>query len=147
MPEPKPTLVCYFDTPAEIDDAREKLRDAGIKHFDAHTPFPVHGLDKAMGLKPTKLPWIVLACGTLGLTGALAMQWWMSGVDYPINISGKPAAAIQGFVPVGFELTILLSAFGCFFGLWGLTKLPKFYDPVMKHPSWHRATDDKFFVS
>lgn len=147
MPEPKPTLVCYFDTPAEIYHACEKLRDAGIKHFDAHTPFPVHGLEKAMGLKPTKLPWIVLASGTTGLVGGTLMQWWMAGVDYPINISGKPAAAFQAFVPLSFEVTILLSAFGCFYGLWALTKLPKFYDPVMKHPSWHRATDDKFFVS
>lgn len=147
MRDLKPTLVCYFDTPADLYHACEKLRDAGLKHFDAHTPFPIHGLEKAMGLKPSKLPWIVLAFGTLGLVGGTTMQWWMSGVDYPLNISGKPSAAFQAFVPLSFEVTILLSAFGCFFGLWGLNKLPKFYDPVMKHPSWQRATDDKFFIS
>lgn len=147
MRDQKSTLVCYFDTPADLFHACEKLRDAGLKHFDAHTPFPIHGLEKAMGLKPSKLPWIVLGCGTTGLVGGTLMQWWMAAVDYPINISGKPAFSFQAFVPISFELTILLSAFGCFFGMWGLNKLPKFYDPVMKHPSWQRATDDKFFVS
>lgn len=147
MPDQKPTLVCYFDTPADLYHACEALRDGGIRRFDAHTPFPIHGLEKAMGLKASKLPWIVLACGATGLIGATLMQWWMAGVDYRLNISGKPAAAFQAFVPISFELTILLSAFGCFFGMWGLNKLPKFYDPVMKHPSWPRATDDKFFIS
>lgn len=147
MRDQKTTLVCFFDTPAEIYQVCEKLRDAGIEKFDAHTPFPVHGLEKAMGLKPSKLPWIVLAFGTFGLVGGTTMQWWMSGVNYPLNISGKPAASFQGFVPLSFEFTILLAAIGCFFGLWALNKLPKFYDPVMKHPSWQRATDDKFFIS
>lgn len=143
----KPSLVCYFDTPAELYHACEGLRDAGYQKFDAHTPFPVHGLERAMGLPPSKLPWIVLACGLTGLIGAFVMQWWMQAVDYPFNISGKPAFSYQAYVPICFELTVLISAFGAFFGQWGLNKLPKLYDPVMKHPSWPRAMDDKFFIS
>jgi hypothetical protein len=140
-------IVCYFDTPAQLYSACEALRDAGYQHFDAHTPFPVHGLERAMGLRPTRLPWAILACGATGMASAILMQWWMSSVDYPLNISGKPAASFQAWVPIIFELTVLLSAFGCFFGLWIANRLPKFYDAVMKHPSFHRATDDRFFVS
>lgn len=140
-------IVGWFETPAELYAACESLRDAGVVHFDAHTPFPVHGLEKAMGLRPSRLPWIVLLCGLFGGTGGFAMQWWMSAVDYPQNISGKPAFSFQAFVPITFELTILFAAFGCFFGMWTMNRLPRFFDPVMQHPSFERATDDRFFVS
>ncbi len=140
-------VVCWFDTPAKIYHACEYLRDQGYRDFDAHTPFPVHGLEKAMGLKPTPLPWIVLVCGATGLASAYLMQWWMGGVDYPWNISGKPPFALQASVPIMFELTVLLSAFGTFFGTWALCRLPKPFDPVMQHSSFYRATDDRFFVS
>ncbi len=152
MPEPKKkskahALVGYFDTPADLFHACETLRDEGYRDFDAHTPFPVHGLEHAMGLKPSRLPWIVLACAAFGLGGATLMQWWMGGVDYPLNISGKPAFTLPSSIPIMFELTVLCSAFGTFFGMWGLNRLPRFYDPVMKHPSFGRATDDKFFIA
>ena len=82
-------LVGFVETPAQVFHACEALRDAGYKKFDAHTPFPVHGLENAMGLKPSRLPWVVLACAATGLSGAFLMQWWMSVVDYPLNIGGK----------------------------------------------------------
>jgi hypothetical protein len=140
-------IVGYFETPAKLYKACESLRDAGYKEFDAHTPFPVHGLEKAMGLAPSKISWIALAMGITGLCSAFLMQWWMGGVDYPLNISGKPSFAAQSSVPIAFELTVLFASFGCFFGIWGLNRLPKYYDPVMKHPSFARASDDLFFVS
>ena len=140
-------IVGHFDTPAKLYKACESLRDAGYKEFDAHTPFAVHGLEKAMGLAPSRIPWIALAMGITGLCSAFLMQWWMGGVDYPLNISGKPSFAAESSVPIGFELTVLFSSFGCFFGMWGLNRLPKYYDPVMKHPSFGRASDDLFFVS
>ena len=139
--------VGWFQTPAELFHACEHLRDQGYRDFDAHTPFPVHGLERAMGLKPTPLPWIVLGCGITGLATAVAMQWWMGGIDYPWNISGKPPFALQSSIPIMFELTVLFSAFGTFFGTWALCGLPKPFDPVMQHPSFHRATDDRFFLS
>ncbi|MEW5853018.1 MAG: DUF3341 domain-containing protein [Myxococcota bacterium] len=147
----KPTrpfaLVGWFKTPAELYHACEKLRDAGFKHFDAHTPFPVHGLERAMGLKPSRLPWIVLCMGLFGLCVGFALQMWTLGVDYPMNISGKPFFAVPAYIPVAFEVTVLLSSFGCFLGMWGLNGLPRFFHPVMQHPSFHRATDNCFFVS
>jgi hypothetical protein len=143
----KAAVVCYFDTPGGVYHACESLRDAGYKRFDAHTPFPVHGLEKAMGIPPSKLPWIVLACAFAGLATAFGMQYWIQVIDYPLNISGKPTFSYQAWVPICFELTILFSAFGCFFGMWTMNRLPQFYHYVMKHPSFQRATDDKFFIS
>ncbi|MBI4510422.1 MAG: DUF3341 domain-containing protein [Deltaproteobacteria bacterium] len=140
-------VVGYFDTPAQLYHACEGLRDAGYKNFDAHTPFAVHGLEKAMGLRPSKLPWVVLTCGTLGLLGGILLAWYTQAYDYPQNISGKQPFSYQAYVPIFFELTVLLAAFGAFFGLWTLNKQPAFYHPVMKHPSFPRASDDKFLLS
>lgn len=140
-------LVGYFDDTKTLYHACEALRDAGYKSFEAHTPFPVHGLEQAMGLKPSRLPWIVLAAGLTGAFSALLMMIWMTVIDYPIIIGGKPHLTLASYVPITFELTILFSAFGTFFGMWGLNKLPMFFHPVMQHPNFHKATDDKFFVS
>jgi hypothetical protein len=140
-------LVGYFDTPAQVYHACEALRDSGYKEFDAHTPFPIHGLERAMGLPPSRLPWIVLACGLTGFGSALLMQIWMSVYDYPLIIGGKPFLTLPSYVPITFELTILFSAFGAFFGMWGLNGLPRYFHPVMQHPSFAKASDDKFFVA
>jgi hypothetical protein len=140
-------IVGYVDTPAEIFRTCEALRDAGYKKFDAHTPFPVHGLENAMGLKPSRLPWVVLVAALTGLSSAILMQWWMGVVDYPLNIGGKTPFTPPSWVPVGFELTILFSALGTFFGMWIMNGLPRFFHPVMQHPSFQRASDDRFFVS
>jgi hypothetical protein len=140
-------LVGHFDTPAQLYHAAELLRDGGYRHMDAHTPFAVHGLERALGLKPSRLPWIVLACAIVGGTGGILLQYWCMAVDYPMNISGKPLFPWPAYVPITFELTVLLSAFGCFFGMWGLNALPMFFHPVMQHPSFHRASDDRFFIS
>jgi hypothetical protein len=140
-------IVGYFTGPADVYKACESLRDAGYKQFDAYTPFPVHGLEHAMGLKPSRLPWIVFACAITGFSSALLMMLYMNVWDYPLIIGGKPFLTIPSYVPICFELTILFSAFGAFFGQWGLNMLPKYFDPVMQHPSFDRATDDRFFIS
>ena len=140
-------LVGYVKSPADIYKTCESLRDAGYRKFDAHTPFPVHGLENAMGLKPSKLPFIVFGAALTGAASALAMMIYMNVIDYPMNIGGKPYLTIPSYVPITFELTILFSAFAAFFGCWGLNLLPKFFDPVMQHPNFGRATDDLFFVA
>jgi hypothetical protein len=140
-------IVGWVDTAPGIYKTCEALRDAGYKKFDAHTPFPVHGLENAMGLKPSKLPWLVLGCAFTGATAALTMMIWMNVIDYPMNIGGKPFMTLPSYVPITFELTILFSALGSFFGMWGMNRLPKYFDPVMQHPTFYRASDDRFFVS
>ncbi|MFK8113842.1 MAG: quinol:electron acceptor oxidoreductase subunit ActD [Rubripirellula sp.] len=139
-------IVAEFDSVDTLLAACRRVRDAGYEKTDAFTPFPVHGIDNALGIKPTKLPWIVLVCGLAGTCTALAMQVWMNGIDYPYIISGKPYISLPAFMPVAFELTILFASFGAFFGMWALNGLPRFSNPIFTNPRFDRATDDTFFL-
>ena len=140
-------LVGVFERPADLMEACEALRDAGYRRFDAHTPFPVHGLERAMGLRSSRVPWLALAGGVLGGTGAFLLQAWVHSDAYPLVIAGKPFFALPAYVPVTFEITILLAAFGTFFGMWLLNGLPRLFHPVMRHPAFPRASDDRYLVS
>jgi mono/diheme cytochrome c family protein len=135
----------YSDEHKLLEAAR-KVRDSGYTDTDAFTPFPVHGIDEALGIRPTVLPFIVLCFGMTGLSLALLMQWWMNGVDYKYIISGKPFGISPAAIPVSFEMTILFSAFSCFLGMIALNKLPRFSNPIFTNPRFDRATDDKFFL-
>jgi len=150
-------LMAEFDSPAAIMKAAEKVRDAGYRWWDCHTPFPVHGLDRAMGIRPTILPWLVLGGGFTGAILGLILQlftnaagldlWvlvWVRG--YEFLISGKPFASIPAFIPVTFELTILLSASAAAFGMLILNGLPRWYHPVHKSERFARCSDDRFFL-
>ena len=139
--------LAEFAVPGDLLDAAEKVRDAGYKNWDCHTPFPLHGLDDAMGVEGTKLPLIVLVGGLTGLSLAALMQWWMNAVDYPFMISGKPFFGVPAAVPVMFELTVLFSALTTFFGMWGLNGLPRHHHPLFNSARFKRATDDRFFIS
>lgn len=138
--------MAEFSDEHKLLDAARKVRDSGYTDTDAFTPFPVHGIDEALGIKPTKLPFIVLCCGLTGLSLALLMQWWMNGVDYMYIISGKPFGITPASIPVAFEMTILFSAFSTFLGMIALNGLPRFSNPVFTSPRFDRATDDKFFL-
>ena len=140
-------MLAEFDTTKDCVHAAEKLRDGGYSRFDAHTPFPVHGMDRAMGLKPSILGWIVLVMGTTGLLAGITMMMWMNGIDYPIVIGGKPPYSFPSMVPICFELTVLFSAFGAVFGMLGLNKLPRHHHPVFESERFRGATTDKFFLS
>ena len=138
--------MAEFVDEASLLSASRKVRDSGYTKTDAFTPFPVHGIDEALGIKPTILPFIVLCAGLTGLTTALLMQWWMNGVDYKYIISGKPFGITPASIPVAFELTILFSAFTAFLGMFALNQLPKFSNPVFTNPRFDRATNDRFFL-
>jgi hypothetical protein len=140
-------LLAEFETPGGAMHCAEKLRDAGYEKFDAHTPFPVHGMDKAMGMRDSRVGWIVLGMALTGLTGAVTMMWWMNGIDYPLVIGGKPPVSFPSMVPIGFELTILFSAFGAVFGMLGLNKLPRHHHPLFESERFKAATTDRFFIS
>jgi mono/diheme cytochrome c family protein len=158
MSEPKPRKssepraprsfgwIAEFSDEHALLDAARKVRDSGYTRTDAFTPFPVHGIDDALGIKPTILPFMVLCAGLTGLSIALLMQWWMNGVDYPYIISGKPLGISPAAIPVSFELTILFSAFTSVFGMILLNGLPRFSNPLFSNPKFDRATDDKFFL-
>lgn len=139
-------LLAQYETPADIFHACEQVRDAGYSKWDACTPFPVHGLEGAMGLKPSPLPWFVLAAGLTGGIFAIVFMVWTSAFDYPLNIGGKPTWSIPAFIPITFEFTVLLSCVTCFFTLWFLCRLPQLYHPAFKSKSFEKVTDDKFFI-
>lgn len=139
-------VLAEFANTGDLMKAASKVRDAGYKKFDVYSPFPIHGMDDAMGLKPSKLGWIVLGHAMVGFIGGLALMIWTSSIDYPINISGKPYLNMPAFVPVLFELTVLLSAFGAVFGMFFLNDMPKHYNPLFNSERFARVTDDKFFI-
>lgn len=138
--------MAEYEDENKLLDAARRVRDSGYTRTDAFTPFPVHGIDVALGIKPTVLPWFTLCAGATGTTVALVMQWWMNAFDYPYIISGKPFASWPAFIPVTFELTVLFSAFTTVFAMLGLNGLPKFSNPVFTNPNFDRSTDDRFFL-
>lgn len=146
-PGPCYGVLARFDSPAALLHACEEVRDAGYTRWDAHSPFPVHGLDRAMGLRPTVLPWIVAVLGLGGAAAAMLLQWWVSAVDYPLVISGKPLFSWPAFVPVTFEVAVLLGAIGAVLGMLGLSRLPMHWHPLFASRAFERASDDGFFVS
>lgn len=149
--ERQPALfLAEYDTPDALSHAAEKVRDAGYTKWDCHSPYPVHGLDKAMGLKTTPIGLIAFGGGMTGLVTAILMILYMNYWDYPINIGGKPnnfMGMFPSMAPIMFELSILLTGFGNLFGLLGLTQLPRHHHPVFESERFARATDDKFFIS
>jgi len=143
-------VLAEFETAHDVLHAAEKVREAGYVNWDTHTPFPVHGMDRAMGLKDSRLGWIVITCAITGLTTAFVMMHWMNGVDYPLNIGDKPGGApgtLPSMVPIMFELTVLFSAFGSVLGMLHLNRLPRHHHPVFESDRFRRASDDRFFIS
>lgn len=140
-------LLAVFDGPDALVEAARAVRAAGYRRWDCYSPYPVHGLERAMGTRPTLLPWLVLGGGVTGAAGALLMQWWMNAVDYPFVISGKPLFSLPAFIPVMFELVILLAAFATVLGLMGLSRLPEFCHPLLRVPRFRRVTTDGFFLA
>lgn len=140
-------LLAEYETPAALYHACEKVRDAGYAAWDAHTPFPVHGLEKAMGVRPSIVPYIVAVMGFTGAGLGFLLQYWSSTIAYPLIISAKPYNSYPAFVPVTFELGILLGSFGAVFGMFGLNKLPQLYHSLFNSKRFHRFSDDRFFIS
>lgn len=140
-------LLAEFDDDHKLVSACKAVRDGGYTRWDAHSPFPVHGIDRAMGIRMTRLPIFVFCCGALGTTTGVLMQWWMNAYDYPFLISGKPFWSLPANIPVIFELTILFSALSAVIGMFAFNGLPRHYNPLFRSERFRRATDDRFFIS
>src|SRR3954471_21028411 len=106
-----------FDNVDKVVRAAQMVRRAGFTRWDVHTPFPVHGIDYAMGIKPTILPWLVLGGGLFGLVGGLVLEWWTNAIDYKYMISGKPIWSLPANIPVAFETTVLIASLTAVFGM------------------------------
>jgi Ni/Fe-hydrogenase subunit HybB-like protein len=151
VPEPRDAakvkgLLVEFTDPDELKGAAKTVRDAGWRKWDVFSPFPIHGMDGAMGLRRTILPMHAFAGGATGALLALALQWFTNAFDYPFLISGKPLFSLPANIPVAFELTVLFAAFGAFGGMLAMNGLPKFFHPVFMSTKFKRASADRFFL-
>jgi hypothetical protein len=140
-------VLAQYGTPQEVYAAAEKVRDAGYTQWDVHAPFPIHGIDEAMGVKRTRLPALVAFGGLTGAGLGYLMQWWMSGVDYPLVTQGKPYVAWEQFVPITFELGILIASFTTLIGMLALNGLPRWNHPLFNSERFLSSSDDGFFIA
>ncbi len=139
-------VIGEFETPEALLDAVREARARGFERLDALTPFPVHGIDEALGASRSRLGYIVVAMGVVGCAAALLLQWWTGVHAYPLVIGGKPLFAFEFSIPVTFELTVLAAAFGAVFGMLALNGLPRFYHPVFNYRRIEAASDDRFLL-
>ncbi len=140
-------VMAEFDTPAAVYHAAEKVRDAGYSKWDVYTPFPIHGMEEAMGVKKTILPVLVAAGAFTGAGLAYLMQWWMSASNYPLVVQGKPPSAWEPFTPIVFELGVLLSAFTALGSMLALNGLPRWHHPLFAKDRFLRCSQDRFCIA
>jgi hypothetical protein len=135
-----------FSTPEDLLAATKKAREAGYKHVEAYTPFPIEGLAEAVGFKWTAVPLLTLIGGIGGGLTGFGLQYWVAAITYPINIGGRPFNSWPAFIPVTFELTVLGASIFAVFGMLALNKLPQPYHPVFNVARFGQASTDKFLL-
>jgi hypothetical protein len=140
-------LMAEFDTPDALLAAVRKARSAGYRRMDAYTPFPIEGLDEAMALPPSPLPWIMLAGAIAGALTGYFMQVISTTVAMTLNIGGRPLLSWPAYIPITFELMVLFGAFAGLGGLFFLDGLPQPYHPVFNVPGFERASEDRYFLA
>lgn len=139
-------LGAEFPSAAVLLEAAKKIYAHGFKKWDVYSPFPIHGMDHAMGFKRSRVSLFSLIGGFTGLTTGFVLIYYTSALNYPLIVQGKPYFALEPSLPIFFELTILLTAFGTILGLLLLTLLPRLHHPVFNWDRFQRATDDGFFL-
>jgi hypothetical protein len=144
---PRRFVLGQFATSDDLLAATQAMRESGHKKLDTHTPYPVHGLEKALGLGRAKMPTIILLAALTGACAAYAMIWYMNAYDFPINVANRPPHSPPANIPITFELTVLFGGSSAFFALMGLLGLPLPYHPVFEAESFRRASIDGFFLS
>ncbi|HEX3100583.1 MAG TPA: DUF3341 domain-containing protein [Pyrinomonadaceae bacterium] len=139
-------IMAEFDTPTQLVDAARKVRDAGYVKTDAFSPFPLHEIDEALGIKRSILPYLIFVGGITGLMSGLGLTYFVHVIDWPIIVGGRPHFSLPAFIPPMFELTVLFAAFVAVFGMLFLNGLPSPYHPVFNVPRFALATREKFFL-
>ena len=139
-------LIATFEQVPDVYHAAEQVRDAGYRNWDVISPLPIHGIEKAMGLKRSIVPRISLVGGLTGCTTGMLMIWWTDAFIYPLVVGGKPYFSPMFAFPVSYELTILFTAFATLIGMFVVNGLPMHYHPVLKYDHIRRGMDDTFFI-
>lgn len=139
-------LMAEFEDAQSLAAATRRTYDAGYRKIDAYTPFPVHEVSEALRFRRTWIPHLVLAGGVIGFIVGYGLQYWTSVIAYPLNIAGRPLNSWPLFVPVTFEMTVLLAALAAVLGMLALNGLPMPYHPVFNVPRFALASRDRFFL-
>lgn len=139
-------IVAEYADPDDLLEAAEAARAAGFRKMDAYSPMPIHGLAEAVGHYDDRVPWSGFFGGLCGFLGGCAIQYFVSVVDYPLNVGGKPLLSWPMFIPVAYELTILNAAFATFGSMIFLNGLPRPYHSIFNAKNFERATQDRFFL-
>jgi len=139
-------LAEFKDEPSMYAAAR-RLRELGHRRLDAYSPFPLHGADDALGLRPSPVPLIALIAGVLGAMGGYLMQWWMNAVDYPINVANRPFHSPPANIPITFECGVLVSAITIVVAVIALAGLPRPHHPVFEVEGFRTASLDALWLS
>jgi len=134
-------LVATFESETDAVRATAEAHRNGFNIVDVFTPYPVHGMDRAMGLRPSFLTWVCFACGMIGAVGTLVFQHWSNAVDWPIDVGGKPWNSLPAEIPVGFAMMVLLAGFGAVFAFLAACRLFPGAKPKCLVPG---VTDDRF---
>ncbi|MEJ7709234.1 MAG: DUF3341 domain-containing protein [Pyrinomonadaceae bacterium] len=139
-------LLAEFDTPTQVTEAARRTYSEGYRKIDAYSPFPIEELSEAVGFHRTRLPIIVFLGGIIGGVGGYMMQYYLSAIEYPLNVGGRPLHSWPSFIPITFETTVLVAAFSAVLGMLALNGLPQPYHPVFNVPSFALASRDRFFL-
>ena len=140
-------VLAEFEGPGDLLRAARLVREADYQRWDCHSPYPVHGVERRMGLRRSPVPWFVLILGLAGAAAGMGLEYWVSVEAYPLNISGKPLFSWPAFVPVMFECGVLGGALGAVIGFLLCSRLPEHYHPVFESKSFEKFSDDRFFIS
>jgi len=139
-------VIAEFENPTDAVAATRRAYEEGYRRMDAYSPYPVEALSEAVGHERNWLPLIVLVGGIVGLVGGYGLQYYLSVIDYPLNVGGKPLHSWPAFIPITFETTVLGAALAAIFGMLALNGLPEPYHPVFNAPNFALATRDRFFL-
>lgn len=137
------TIWGVFEREEDILGVTQASRASGFKIVDVYSPYAVHGLDRAMGLQPSRLPWVCFLLGLIGATFKVWFEFWTTAVDWPINVGGKPWDSLPAFVPVTFEVMVLLAGVSTVIAFFLICRLLPGKKPVLPVP---RITDDRFVL-
>ncbi|MBI1763144.1 MAG: DUF3341 domain-containing protein [Acidobacteria bacterium] len=139
-------VIAEFDDPNSIVAAARKAYASGYRRLNAYSPYPIEELSEAIGFHKDRVAPVVFVSGLLGLIGGFTMIYWMTAIDYPLNVGGRPLLSLPAWIPIMFECTVLLAAFGAVIGMLAMNRLPQPYHPVFNVPSFNRASTDRFYL-
>ena len=139
--------VARFSTPGELLEAARGMREKGFTRLDANSPFPIHGIDEALGIRHSPVGYLAFVGGLTGFVLSVLLQWWTGAENYPLVIGGKPLFAFEFSMPIIFEVTVLLAAFAAVGGMFALNDLPRFHHPLFNYEGFRAVSDDKFFLT